>query len=349
MTLSASHRVATELERQVIDTSLRPIVQRLITDHSQLPWSGVLPIAQVAELHGARWEADGAEILMRDAWQQSHLGAIVMQELPWDSELLAMPCARLYPLSRRGNYRNAAQDGALLSQLVQALRDRGIQLADIKVSGEDLYLVRSLEESGFHVVDMLLTLGVSREKLPEIVSRFASRIEIRKDATMLVDGSVLVRPIESRDHATMRKLAREAFSDTNAIQDRFFMEPRIPHERAQDLFEQWLVNSIGAQDRSEGVVLVAEHDGKAVGFLTMAAPRSEALLGYWQDGLNAMLPEARGHGIYRALVMAAMRYTNERGGGLLTRTQVSTSRVISSWLHMGADLYESFFTLHFTP
>ena len=82
----------------------------------------------------------------------------------------------------------------------------------------------------------------------------------------------------------------------------------------------------------------------------MDAPTHPALGGYWQDALNAVSEKARGQGIYRSLVIAAMHYALEHEGqGLLTRTQVSTNRVINSWMHLGADLLESFCTLHWTP
>jgi hypothetical protein len=70
---------------------------------------------------------------------------------------------------------------------------------------------------------------------------------------------------------------------------------------------------------------------------------------FWQDSLNAILPEARGNGIFRALVLGSIHYVSMRNEALLTRTQISTKRVINTWLHMGADMTESFFTLHFTP
>jgi hypothetical protein len=37
---------------------------------------------------------------------------------------------------------------------------------------------------------------------------------------------------------------------------------------------------------------------------------------------------------------------HQGGGGLITKTQVSTQRVVNTWLHLGANLYESFCTLH---
>jgi len=346
---TAIHTSQVIARSQLLSAESEAELRQLITEHSALPWSGILPKESVAEFYAPRWLKTGVELFIEADWHEKHLGAMVLQDLPWDSGLLGMPCARLYALSQPRNHGAASHDAALIGEVKATLRSKRIELADLKVSSQDLFLVRSLEDSGFHVVDMLLTLGVSATKLPQIASRFASRLKHSDGDVILADDSVIVRPIEERDQATMRHLARVAFSDTDAIQDRFFMEPHIAHEKAQNLFEEWFVNTVRTQERGEGVVLVAESEGKPVGFLTMAAPQTEAIQGYWQDGLNAISTEARGAGIYRALVMAAMHYAAVRGGGILTRTQVSTSRVISSWLHMGAELYESFFTLHYTP
>jgi GNAT superfamily N-acetyltransferase len=70
---------------------------------------------------------------------------------------------------------------------------------------------------------------------------------------------------------------------------------------------------------------------------------------WWKDSLNAVAPEARGRGIYRALVLAAIDYARTRdAAGLITKTQSSTYRVINSWLHLGGDVLESAATLHWT-
>jgi len=327
----------------------------LVEKHSTLPWKQVLGTesdGRLAKYFVEQWESRNDEVLISAKPETDHLAALVVEDLEWDSKLLGMKCARLYPISSPraldGDW--TENDRILAKDAVELLCKNGVQFADIKVSSADLFLMRGLEACGFRTVDVLLTLGASARKLRQIVSAASDSFKVLNAKLLAFENGFTVRPIRVEEVAGMETLAREAFSDTEAIKDRFYLEPSIDHEHANDLFLEWFRNSVHKQELDQGVVLVAEKAGEALGFLTMDAPTHPALGGYWQDALNAVSEKARGQGIYRSLVIAAMHYALEHEGqGLLTRTQVSTNRVINSWMHLGADLLESFCTLHWTP
>jgi len=320
-------------------------LSEILREHSRLPWHPLLERSALAEHYLRRWQEAHASMLLSEETSQ-HLSGCILESLPWDTQLLGMKCGRLFPLSDPSVPRTV-DDRMLIDRAVRAMRDDGYRLIDCKIASTDLPLVRTFEDAGFRVVDMLVTMSIERELVQTIAARMQSRIELLGERTLRVDGTVIVRPIEARDFDAMRALARDAFSDTAEIQDRFFLEPAIDHARARDLFEEWFSNAVQKQHRGEGEVLVAELNGQAVGFLTMNAPEPEHH--YWQDSLNAIAPAARGKGVYRALLLGTLHVVAARSESLLTRTQISTTRVINSWLHLGASLVESFFTLHYTP
>jgi GNAT superfamily N-acetyltransferase len=144
-------------------------------------------------------------------------------------------------------------------------------------------------------------------------------------------------------------MSYDAFGDFEAIQDRFFVEPIVAHERSQTLFREWFYNLARSTRDGKARIVVAEMSGAPVGYVGIEplAPFNGGI--WWKDSLNAVSEASRGKGIYRALVAAAVAEALTAGAaGLFTKTQISTNRVINTWLHAGAKLLESSATLHWT-
>jgi GNAT superfamily N-acetyltransferase len=264
----------------------------------------------------------------------------IYQDLPWDSELLGLPCTRIL-------YANAfsPHEGIINSNRIQALqkaisecvddcKSRGIRMIDARVSTRDLFIMRAFEQAGFHTVDSLVTLGGDRKTLERM--KFAPVAE-----------EVTIRPFQPSDEEALAQMSYDAFGDFEAIQDRFFVEPMISHKRSQELFREWFRNLAKSTLAGNARIVVADVGGEAVGYVGIEPLAAFGNAIWWKDSLNAVSETARGKGLYRALVAAAVKEALDAGAsGLFTKTQISTNRVINTWLHAGANLLESSTTLH---
>jgi N-acetylglutamate synthase-like GNAT family acetyltransferase len=90
-------------------------------------------------------------------------------------------------------------------------------------------------------------------------------------------------------------------------------------------------------------VLVAEHEGRVAGFLTLIAHGSEAQ----EIVLNGVDPAIQRHGIYRQLVLRAMHEARAAGAKRLeVSTQLINLGVQKTWARLGFELSRSYFTFH---
>lgn len=261
--------------------------------------------------------------------------------LDWDTRLLGRRSARvLYSLVDPELPAAARLDASrgLAQKIVEYARSNNIELLDARVSNHDLLVLRSFEQQGFHTVDMLVTLGVPSQSYDKVLSGAPN------------PTGFTIRELADQDIQPLADLSFEAYGETDAIQDRFFLEPSIEHARAQEVFREWFINLTKKHASGEGKVFVADIGGRAVGYLAMEKMTTPDGRLVWKDSLNAIDRTARGMGAYKALVFHAIDHARASGAeALITKTQSSTERVINTWLHMGGSLLESFVTLHWTP
>ncbi len=258
-------------------------------------------------------------------------GFAILQPLEWDTNILGIKCARLQAFWAGVEHEEIAMKAPILSYVLQScIEESQIQLVDFKLSTKQLYTGRFLELIGFHLVDVLATIHqpIDEEPTPPVEN---------------------VRIMTDDDLAPLKELSRQAYGDLDAIQDRFYLEPVIPHDRAGELFAQWFENSYKKQKADKGIVFVYDEGNGPLGYLAIQRIGEGIKPNTWYDSLNAIVPEARGKGAYKALLAATKNYLRTNGQtDLITKTQISNQRVINSWLHAGANILESTATYHWT-
>jgi GNAT superfamily N-acetyltransferase len=147
------------------------------------------------------------------------------------------------------------------------------------LAGEDPATAHAAEDAGFRLMDV--RVGLARASAPAAADD-------------------RVRAFEPDDLPTLRAIARASHGVT-----RFYADPRFPRERCDDLYEAWITRSVEGWAEA---VLVAEHDGRPAGYLSVHADDAGASI-----GLFAVGEAARGNGLGAALVERSIAWTAERG------------------------------------
>jgi hypothetical protein len=275
------------------------------------------------------WAYQGAIVI--SPFNDLTQGFAILQPLEWDTEVLGIKSARLQAFWAGVDQEEIAFKAPVLAYVLKSCIEQSeIHLVDHKLSTRQLYTGRFLELIGFHLVDVLSTI----------------HLEIKISEPSPVGN---VRLATDSDLEPLTQLSREAYGDLDAIQDRFYLEPTIPRERADEVFARWFENSYKKQQAGKGVVFVYDEGTGPLGYLAIEKLGELVRPKTWYDSLNAIAPDARGRGAYKTLLSATKNYLRENGQtDLITKTQISNQRVINSWLHAGANIIESAATYHWT-
>jgi dolichol-phosphate mannosyltransferase len=330
-------------KQAVLRTPIRDEMLALLDNDRYQPNAGLFADTDrsiLSEYNLNQWLRSNPEIVAEYSGDQLAAFALV-SPLEWDTRMLNKASARVLHsfVDTRPDARSRIEIATRLAhKLERYAAERRIALMDARISNHDLLVMRAFEKAGFHTVDMLVTLGVDKTGYDRVLSNARPA------------AGFTVRELKSSDVQTLADLSYEAYGETDAIQDRFFLEPSIDHARAQNVFREWFLNLTKKHESGDGKVYVADVNDRAVGYLAierMTAPNGGLV---WKDSLNAIDRSARGIGAYKALVLCAIEHARATNAqALITKTQSSTERVINTWLHMGGNLVESFVTLHWTP
>ncbi|MCS6289228.1 MAG: GNAT family N-acetyltransferase [Nitrospira sp.] len=163
------------------------------------------------------------------------------------------------------------------STALQELRRLTFQsgFAFARIATQEVRTSHHLEECGFRIVDTALTLEAPRLSDVETTS-FRVRFATSEDASAVVD------------------IARQSFRYS-----RFHLDPEIPRVLADEIKARWAGNFFSRQ-RGDYMV-VAEQDGRVVGFLQLVTAADHVLM----IDLIAVLPDSRGLGLAAAMIRFA--------------------------------------------
>jgi len=238
-------------------------------------------------------------------WIARHINEIVgfvtFTPLPWDSEQIGLPAARLDYLIAQGTYN---EEFFIKENLVRSVlhfcSEKGFKHLSARVDASDLSSIHVLEKLGFITVDGILTFAAElSSNIP-----FTSREKIDK---------IVIRIAKLSDSEKVAELARESF-----IYDRFHSDPAIPKELADELHANWLRNSCSG--KVADVVILAEDDQGILGFVTCKLQKdTRKYLGKMVGTivLIATAKRARRKGIGRALTLAALDWFRQQGSDIV--------------------------------
>ncbi len=193
--------------------------------------------------------------------------------LEWDSRFFGRRIARV---------ESDRLDEASVAEALDWSREHRIDCLYFLCAPDDDRSVVVAEANGFHLVDIRLELSCRIEAPPAA-------------------SGVAVRGFQPSDLDALQRIASEAYRDT-----RFWYDERFTREQAASLYREWIAKSCRGGDES---VLVVEDDGHVKGFVTCSF-ENESI---GRIGLLGVAAEARGAGVGRALVDAALAQCHANG------------------------------------
>jgi dTDP-4-amino-4,6-dideoxy-D-galactose acyltransferase len=200
----------------------------------------------------------------------------VYQYLDWDSNFFGCRIARVIPHKL---------DPKTVTTTLRWCKDSQIDCLYFLADAEDDTTIRLAEKHKFHCVDIRITFERRLKDIGNEGDDFTGNI----------------RPSKAEDIIPLRDIARFSYRDT-----RFYSDTKFPTQLADALYETWIEKSCNGY---ADVVLVAEDDGKAVGYIS--CHRLDETQG--QIGLVGVHSDWRGKRIGQVLVNQSLQWFAGRG------------------------------------
>ncbi|MBL4653820.1 MAG: GNAT family N-acetyltransferase [Flavobacteriales bacterium] len=183
--------------------------------------------------------------------------------------------------------------------------------------------VQAMEKNGFFLMDTLVNYARDLHKTP-----------LPEDS-----GQIPIRPVQSRDSEQVQQVACEAFKGYSG---HYHADERLDSLECNSVYTSWAYNSCSSKELADEV-LVADLEGKIVGFATLKFNSTEELAGV----LFGVSPEAQGRGLYRSFMIHGMQWAVANNAQQMTvSTQIDNISVQKVWSRLGFEPHNSFYTFH---
>lgn len=307
-----------------------PLLARFIAEYPYKPyrhyrvWSRAKQQAMLEAEVARSQGTPGARAMAAGAGDAAAIA--LFRPLEWDTRFFGMPMGRVdYVL--RGPDAGPETLAAAIEAAVAHARAGGVVHLTARTDVEDMHAVAALEGAGFRLMDALVTYFTHPRREPPTPVREVGRI----------------RPLEPEDVDELLEITREAYADFHG---RFHLDPHVPRERAQALYEEWARQCCAGQMADRVVVADNGHGGLLGWAATRRVEPASSIggIGLWNGTLGACRRDAPGAyaGLIRSLAVA------NHAAGEVTETQtqnhnIATVRILDA---VGAKYVRGEYTFH---
>lgn len=260
--------------------------------------------------------AHGCTLFGRDGKKAT--GLVVVENADWDTQHFGVDIGR-FAVSLFDSQVSLGQRASLFRQ---AAGHSKFAMISGRTSLRDIRTIQALESEGAVLTDVLLTFRSDTNSLGSIsVSRKVEISNAREEET-----------------GELSHLGHSIFTI-----DRFHCDPRLPKSRSDELYREWVLNSLrGLAD----TVLVARKDNRVVGFVTCKVEDVAENCRYGVIDLIGVDSRYRGQGIGHRLLHSALMWFADRVESVYVGTQAANTGAVSLYEKCGFQYVFSEATLH---
>lgn len=261
------------------------------------------------------------------------VGLISSERSDWDSSHFGVEISKIVHLLATGDYFGSfAIKQKLVSQLTAKSCKNLLLHISARVLKEDLASIHALESKCFRLMDVLVTYVFNMQK------------QKRTD----LETGYRIRQFSHDEIHELSEITLECFGNHIKVTDHFHADPTLPREKSDLLYVKWLIDSCFDPD---SVVLVAEKDGKPVGFnvCRINKPLNERLgIRLGTIALTAVKPSERRKFVATSMLNASLAWFADKVDFVETGGQVSNFAVQSLWTKLGFNMMRSQCTFHWS-
>ncbi len=206
-----------------------------------------------------------------------------------------------------------------LPELQSFCRSHAVKFLIARCDVNRLDVAQALEESGCRLMDTIVWLSLDLSK-----KRYQKNENIH------------VREIRPGDELRVQEISRSAFQ--NYTGGHYHSDKRIDRDTCADIYSDWAYQSCVSKTVADHV-LVAECEGRVVGFITLKSNGNIPL--------NAVSPDMQRRGIYRSLLEYSIFFLANLGATQARiSTQLNNVAVQKVCQRLGFEPAEAVYTFH---
>lgn len=297
-----ANRIQSHVELRQVEQLSPELIASLTTgfafdDYRRM--AAIAPSAAAAyraeQITAAGSAADTVRLVAFDISTGAPAGLLLLQRLPYDTDLFGIPMAGIPQLLVRPDHPDPESIWqALLAELPRLAQAHGYKHISTRVDSADITGYHALAAANFRLMETLVSMAHDTKR------RGTGTVD---PADFGFDGSV--REVEQRDVEALAELASKSFG-----LNRYHLDKHLPERQAGHMMAQWIRNYCADQDDHQ--VWVAEHTGGGIA-------------GFLGHALNRQLEKHSGV-LVSGRALLAVENPRSRVGQLLSRAHTWQSR-----------------------